>query len=475
MNVHVSILIGCVAGGAVLFSCENDKEKGERLAKINCSSCHQFTEPSLLNKKTWKKSVLPEMAFRMGLRSKGASEKSFEELTAALEVMPQKSLVSEEEFRLISDYFLANAPDSLLIPSAQKTNLLSQFEGKQIQLTMPLPMISMVKIYQDQVFVGTRGKSLLVLNNDFSIKKNFQLKSTPSDLLLSNNKILISEMGIMDPNDKTKGSIVELGFENNSKEIIGSLKRPVDFELSDFNKDGIDDIIVCAFGNYSGKIEIQEGLPNKRFKSHVLEPSPGSRKINIRDVNGDGLQDVLALLTQGDERINLYLNKGNFEFNTITLLRFPIVYGSSYFELNDFNKDGHFDILYTNGDNSDYSTILKPYHGVRIFLNNGQQQFSESWFYPMNGASMAMANDFDQDGDLDIAAIAFFPDFERSPENGFLYFENQNGTFKSFTSPLSTSGRWLVMDAGDVDQDGDTDLILGALDFKPAQKSNFEE
>jgi hypothetical protein len=428
-------LIGCVAGGAVLFSCENDKEKGERLAKINCSSCHQFTEPSLLNKKTWKKSVLPEMAFRMGLRSKGASEKSFEELTAALEVMPQKSLVSEEEFRLISDYFLANAPDSLLIPSAQKTNLLSQFEGKQIQLTMPLPMISMVKIYQDQVFVGTRGKSLLVLNNDFSIKKNFQLKSTPSDLLLSNNKILISEMGIMDPNDKTKGSI----------------------------------------GNYSGKIEIQEGLPNKRFKSHVLEPSPGSRKINIRDVNGDGLQDVLALLTQGDERINLYLNKGNFEFNTITLLRFPAVYGSSYFELNDFNKDGHFDILYTNGDNSDYSTILKPYHGVRIFLNNGQQQFSESWFYPMNGASMAMANDFDQDGDLDIAAIAFFPDFERSPENGFLYFENQNGTFKSFTSPLSTSGRWLVMDAGDVDQDGDTDLILGALDFKPAQKSNFEE
>jgi hypothetical protein len=270
MNVHVSILIGCVAGGAVLFSCENDKEKGERLAKINCSSCHQFTEPSLLNKKTWKKSVLPEMAFRMGLRSKGASEKSFEELTAALEVMPQKSLVSEEEFRLISDYFLANAPDSLLIPSAQKTNLLSQFEGKQIQLTMPLPMISMVKIYQDQVFVGTRGKSLLVLNNDFSIKKNFQLKSTPSDLLLSNNKILISEMGIMDPNDKTKGSIVELGFENNSKEIIGSLKRPVDFELSDFNKDGIDDIIVCAFGNYSGKIEIQEGLPNKRFKSHVF-------------------------------------------------------------------------------------------------------------------------------------------------------------------------------------------------------------
>ncbi len=148
--------------------------------------------------------------------------------------------------------------------------------------------------------------------------------------------------------------------------------------------------------------------------------------------------DIIALMTQADERITLYINHGDFNFSPVTLLRFPAVYGSSYFEINDFNKDGFFDILYTNGDNFDFSTILKPYHGVRLFLNDGHQQFKESWFYPMYGASWAMARDFDQDGDLDIAAIAFFPDFKSNPEQGFIYFENRDGKFFPFTTPEST-------------------------------------
>jgi hypothetical protein len=192
------------------------------------------------------------------------------------------------------------------------------------------------------------------------------------------------------------------------------------------------------------------------------------------DFNGDGKKDIIALMTQADERIRLYLGQGNFNFAASTILRFPAVYGSSYFEINDFNKDGFFDILYTNGDNSDYSMILKPYHGVRVFLNDGGQHFKESWFYPMNGASWAMARDFDQDGDLDIAAIAFFPDFKRSPEQSFIYFENRGGNFFPFVTRESTCGRWLVMNVADIDNDNDLDILLGALDFKPSEAPIFE-
>ena len=51
------------------------------------------------------------------------------------------------------------------------------------------------------------------------------------------------------------------------------------------------------------------------------------------------------------------------------------MYGSSYLELADMNNDGHLDILYTNGDNADYSYVLKKYHGLRIFINDGKNQF----------------------------------------------------------------------------------------------------
>ncbi len=147
---------------------------------------------------------------------------------------------------------------------------------------------------------------------------------------------------------------------------------------------------------------VYENNGKSEYNKHVISTLPGSRRTLSRDFNDDGLIDILALFTQGDEQITLFINEGNFRFKQKILLRFPSVYGSTYFDIVDFNKDGRFDILYTNGDNSDYSQILKPYHGIRIFLQESNGNFSESWFYPMHGASKAVAFDFDLDGDLDM-------------------------------------------------------------------------
>src|SRR5690606_7501224 len=82
--------------------------------------------------------------------------------------------------------------------------------------------------------------------------------------------------------------------------------------------------------------------------------------------------------------------------------------------------------------------------------------------YPMEGCSKAIALDFDQDGDLDIAAIAFFND-SANPEKSFNYLENTgDGLFIGHFLPEAASGKWLVMEAGDFDQDGYTDLFLGS-------------
>jgi hypothetical protein len=141
------------------------------------------------------------------------------------------------------------------------------------------------------------------------------------------------------------------------------------------------------------------------------------------------------------------------------------VYGSSYFDITDFNQDGHWDIIYTNGDNADYSQVLKPYHGVRVFLNDGTDHFTESWFHNLYGCSMAVARDFDKDGDVDIAAISFFPDFKKHPERSFVYFENNEGKMEPYTTTLAGAGRWLLMETVDIDGDHYTDIVLAALDF----------
>ena len=144
------------------------------------------------------------------------------------------------------------------------------------------------------------------------------------------------------------------------------------------------------------------------------------------------------------------------------VLGFPPVYGVVYFELIDFNKDGFQDIVLTNGDNWDLSTTKKNYHGIRIYLNDGKDNFREAWFYPMYGACKAMVRDFNNDGNLDIASIAFFHNHEKA-ENGFIYLQGEGGfNFSAYTLPQAALGKWLTMEAEDFDKDGDMDLALGS-------------
>jgi len=76
-----------------------------------------------------------------------------------------------------------------------------------------------------------------------------------------------------------------------------------------------------------------------------------------------------------------------------------------------------------------------------------------------------MPADFDLDGDLDLAAISFYPNY--AAEN-FVLLENTGSLrFKAFTMEEATTGRWMVMDAGDLDGDGDADIVLGSFVMGP--------
>jgi hypothetical protein len=461
-----------LSGLLTLIACESNEQKGERLAKTYCSSCHVFPEPGFLNKKVWETSVLPRMGVQLGLNTFDYQmDVHVNDLITFIKTLPAAPVISKTEWEHIVQYYKTRAPDSLAIPEPEPVSELTQFDVSSFrfnQREQPLITLLHTDTLNQQLYVGTRESWLYKLDTKFAVTDSIYVSSPPSHLRISENgKAEVLLMGIMDPNDQPKGSLVNLDFESEDPIVLlDSIKRPVHFEKKDLNGDGLDDYIICAFGNYTGALLIYENQGEGKFKRIVLNGQPGTRNVIIRDFTHDGKPDILALISQADEKVMLFTNEGDFKFKPSTLVRFPSVYGSSYFEVADFNKDGHFDFVYTNGDNADFSIILKPYHGVRIFMNDGKNQFKETWFYPMHGASEVKARDFDGDGDIDIAAISFFPDFNHEP-NSFLYFENNPNGFDAQTTPLAQSGRWLRMEAADIDQDGDQDLLLGALNFKP--------
>jgi hypothetical protein len=452
----------------LLVSCGKSKQN-ETVARKYCSGCHLFPEPALLDKKTWRERVLPEMAFRMGLDMSKIPGTSGLELNEILKTLPARPMVSEQEWKSIRDYYLSIAPDTLDNTVVDSFSPLQQFTASTLSLPIKgKTLLTLVKAdpASHDIFIATRRGQLYLFNDSFATVDSFLVRGAPSDLMFAGKgSAIISCMGIMDPNDLPSGAVVSLDLVSKKVDvIIDSIKRPVDIQAADLNSDHEDELIISAFGNFTGGLIAYEKKPGG-YRPHIIHNFAGTRKTIVRDFNGDGLPDILALITQGDERLALFTNRGDFRFSFQVLLKFPPVYGSSYFDLVDFNGDGKEDIVYTNGDNADYSAILKPYHGVRIFLNDGKNHFSEFLFFPMHGASMALARDFDQDGDVDIAALSFFPDFRKRPENSFIYLRNDQGKLIPFTTPLSAESRWITMECADIDHDRDEDLILAALAF----------
>jgi hypothetical protein len=139
--------------------------------------------------------------------------------------------------------------------------------------------------------------------------------------------------------------------------------------------------------------------------------------VEVVDMNGDGKKDIVALFAQGREGVYIFYQNDNLEFSVEQVIMMQPEYGSSWFSLLDYNNDGHLDILLANGDNADYSRYLKPYHGVRLFINEGDNKFNEEWFYPINGATCVLVEDFDIDGDVDVDIM--LGNFSMLPANRF--------------------------------------------------------
>jgi hypothetical protein len=473
-NTYFFFLIGILLG--LKAQAQNDEVlKGKLLAEIYCASCHAFPSPSLLPKDVWIRQVLPQMAATMGIKeaqdSLGVWENKSKEEVAILKdlgIYPSVNLISKEDFQTISDFYGVAAPKELPAQNVKIEPLaLQSFLSKTLFIEgITSPKTSLVAINEERqeliIADGTENQLFVKDQND----ELFTLPSTTSPavhyLKKAPNVYDFISIGSISPSDVSEGTLFEMDLNSNTWiSIKENLSRPVFGTWEDLEKDGTPDFIICNYGHHVGDISI--------YSNGILDSAPiilggaGARKIEVADLNSDGLMDIVALFCQGNERVSVFYNQGNgqFDFEKI-LLRFSPVMGSSYFEMQDFNEDGKLDFLVSNGDNWDYSSVPKPYHGFRIYENKGDGIFEEVWFYPQYGAAKAMALDYDQDGDLDIATIAFYDEL-RNPEHQFLLFENiGNLSFKPRFIPEAALGKWLTMDIGDLDSDGDKDIVLGA-------------
>jgi len=460
--------------GLSMYSCsgkagpENHQATGRELALMHCGSCHLSPEPGILDKKTWTDHILPAMAPALGVGVFG--QKDYYPNPAAAKTRP----VSMEEWAELVRYFKEGAPAVLKrVPEPARLNddwsifkLRLPAAGKGIAGTTFCGFDSL------NGQIETADAATLSFDKwSRSLKKTSSLstKSPVVNAVWERDKkgsdLILTSIGRLFAFDIPDGTVAAYDATNQLKKpvmVADHLFRPVQTLLLDVNKDGLQDYVVLGFGHQQGSLNLYTKQKNGSLVKSIIRNIPGAEQAISGDFNGDGWTDLMVLFAQADEGIWMFLNDHHGGFKTRNILRFPPVFGSTSFQLVDFNHDGKPDILYTCGDNGDISQVLKPFHGVYIFENTGNWKFKQKWFYPVNGCMKAVAADFKNTGLQGVVSAAYYYDLKHLPKEAVMYFEQTAPmNFVPHAIPVNHYGRFLTLSVADIDKDGDQDVIIG--------------
>lgn len=235
-----------------------------------------------------------------------------------------------------------------------------------------------------------------------------------------------------------------------------------DVDFADLDNDGDLDLVVSTgdYQNELSRVLLNDGSGTFVDATGTWWPLGRDRfgQSVIADLDGDGFKDVYVAGAPADDsrRPRLLLGQGNMSLRDISRSgtgRGPDP-GSLNFAVGDIDQDGDLDLL--------VGTSRSPTHGLRpnLLENDGsggfEEQESPSLFSLVHGFNDYALADVDGDSDLDL----IFATTNNDPV--VLGINDGRGAFTLAPPPQMPPDRFgiNVVATGDIDADGDVDLVL---------------
>jgi hypothetical protein len=237
-------------------------------------------------------------------------------------------------------------------------------------------------------------------------------------------------------------------------------------EIADLNGDGRPDILFANGGDYStpGKPEPNQVFlntgPGLRFReatTDVFGATPDlARVIKARDLNGDGLVDIVVGTTyQTQSRLFLGRGQGRFEEVTRTQLpRMPLSVGD--LEVGDVDGDGDLDLVLA--DWGPGNNMTNDGGRTRLWVNDGQARFTDATDQRMPDIKVHFSwdlelADVDNDADLDVLVSC------KRCGGSYLFRNDGAGVFTDDPRGLPQYTNNYELEPMDLDGDGFLDLV----------------
>lgn len=247
--------------------------------------------------------------------------------------------------------------------------------------------------------------------------------------------------------------------------LVGSNlgSRSINIDVGDFNHDALPDLLFAGATSYdeagSARVLFNKGNGEFDVDSSVLPLAKGKRVVRLADLNGDSMEDVIVasignqFSSNEGSALSILINTSDGHF----LPRVDYLVGAkpSNLTVTDVDNDHDQDLIVSK------SSADHPHEGMIILKNQGDGTFIK--FSGLTDVTITMtAADLRGSGFADIGRTIY-----NTYDSKFYFQQLENlgaGSYRVFKETYLYRLGWFrhQLENGDIDDDGDLDLILFA-------------